>query len=146
MTTIVYDHKAKKIACDSRFTSKGLIINDSGVKFLENEKGVWFFSGKRCDNDYLAKSDHNKKCDVTPDCSAIVSDPNGNVMIVTPSGDYIEFDYLKESFCIGSGCDLAYAALDFGKSAKEAVEYAMTRDIYTGGKVRVYDVVKRTFI
>jgi hypothetical protein len=38
------------------------------------------------------------------------------------------------------------AALDFGKTAKEAVEYAMTRDVYSGGKVHVYDIDKGEFI
>lgn len=41
---------------------------------------------------------------------------------------------------MGSGYQFAIAALDLGKTAKEAVNYAKTRDIYTGGRVRVFDV------
>jgi len=48
-----------------------------------------------------------------------------------------EYKYNKT---MGSGSDFALSAMDFGKSAKEAVEYAMTRDIYTGGNVQVIDV------
>ncbi len=40
----------------------------------------------------------------------------------------------------GSGYAFALAAMDFGKSAKDAVKYAATRDTYTGGRVRVFDV------
>ena len=40
----------------------------------------------------------------------------------------------------GSGFRFALAAMDHGKSAKEAIEYAMTRDIYTGGNIQVIDV------
>ena len=30
--------------------------------------------------------------------------------------------------------------LDYGATAKEAVEYAMAKDVYTGGKVNVFNV------
>ena len=46
----------------------------------------------------------------------------------------------------GSGGEFAIAALDMGKTAKEAVEYAMTRDFYSGGKVHVYDIETGDFI
>ena len=36
---------------------------------------------------------------------------------------------------IGSGCEFALAACDLGKTAVEAVEYASTRDVFTGGGV-----------
>jgi len=36
----------------------------------------------------------------------------------------------------GSGGAWAQAALDFGKTPEEAIKYAMTKDIYTGGKVK----------
>lgn len=40
----------------------------------------------------------------------------------------------------GSGADLAIAAMDLGVSSSEAVEYAATRDIYTGGEVESFDI------
>lgn len=36
---------------------------------------------------------------------------------------------------IGSGWQFALAAMDFGKTAKQAIEYAATRDNGTGGGV-----------
>lgn len=47
---------------------------------------------------------------------------------------------------VGSGGNWALSSLDHGKSAKEAVEYAITKDIYSGGKVHVYDIEKGEFI
>ena len=51
-----------------------------------------------------------------------------------------------DSYAIGSGAEFAMSAMDFGMTAKEAVEYTMTRDIYTGGEVTVFDTVKMQFV
>ena len=40
----------------------------------------------------------------------------------------------------GSGHKFALAALDHGKTAEEAVGYAATRCVYTGGAVQVINV------
>ncbi|WP_210772140.1 hypothetical protein [Rhodanobacter lindaniclasticus] len=40
-----------------------------------------------------------------------------------------------QPLAIGSGWQFAIAAMDFGKTAKQAIEYAMTRDNGTGGGV-----------
>ena len=56
------------------------------------------------------------------------------------------WDKIEYSISKGSGSDFALALIDMGKSAKESIEYAMTRDIYTGGKVHVYDIEKGVFI
>jgi len=41
---------------------------------------------------------------------------------------------------------MALSAVDLGKTAKEAVEHAMARDLFSGGKVHVYDVISAEFI
>jgi ATP-dependent protease HslVU (ClpYQ) peptidase subunit len=44
--------------------------------------------------------------------------------------------FLEAAPCaIGSGQRFALAAMDFGKSASEAVEYACSRDIFSGGQI-----------
>ena len=45
---------------------------------------------------------------------------------------------VEHNRAIGSGNRFALAAMDFGKTAKEAVEYAACRDVYTGGKVESF--------
>jgi len=53
---------------------------------------------------------------------------------------------VDHNYAQGSGDQWALAALDFGDSAREAVEYAMTKDVYSGGKVHVYDIEKAEFL
>ena len=43
-------------------------------------------------------------------------------------------------FAVGTGWKWAIAAMDLGRTAKQAVEYAMTRDVNTGGKVKTFKV------
>jgi hypothetical protein len=53
---------------------------------------------------------------------------------------------LTHNDCKGSGEYFALSALDHEKSAREAVEYSMTRDMFTGGEIHVYDIEKGEFI
>lgn len=145
MTTIVYDHKNKQIAYDSRLTSGDLIVTDESVKHKENEKGLWFFTGSKSDESQLMELVHNDKPEVTPNCSALLV-KDGVCYLVTFDGDYCSVSDNDYNFSIGSGGDFALAALDLGRTAKEAVEYAITRDKNSGGKVHVYDIEKDKFI
>jgi ATP-dependent protease HslVU (ClpYQ) peptidase subunit len=57
--------------------------------------------------------------------------------------------WVENLYCnqgVGSGFKFAISAMDHGKSAKDAVKYAATRDIYTGGKIHVYDIASARFI
>lgn len=150
MTTIVYDHKARQIAVDSRTTSSGLIASDSEQKWHQDESdNIWFLSG--CISDYDLLFDAFKDSDRAFDLQAIPDAISffvrgGSVFLrgVTDKGEAWT-QKLTHNRCIGSGASFALSALDFGKSAKESVEYAMTRDIYTGGKVHVYDIESGDF-
>lgn len=42
---------------------------------------------------------------------------------------------LRGPYAIGSGAQWALAAMDLGKTPQEAVAYACTRDIYSGGEI-----------
>ena len=73
----------------------------------------------------------------------ILSDSSDKVLLVRDevwfiSGFWFEADII--TWGVGSGGTFAYCALDFGKTAKEAVEYAATKDTNTGGKVRVFNL------
>ncbi len=45
---------------------------------------------------------------------------------------------IEGSCAYGSGWKWAQAAMDCGMSAPEAIEYAITKDIYTGGDVHAW--------
>lgn len=150
MTTIVYDHERKQIAIDSRATSSGLIASDSEIKWHNDEHGnIWFLSGCISDYDLLfdAFKDGDRAFDLPaiPDAIAIFV-RGGEVFLrgVTDKGEAWT-QKLTHDRSIGSGSNFGIAALDFGRNAKEAVQYAATRDIYTGGKVYVYDIEKGVF-
>ena len=144
MTTIVYDHKTKQIAVDSRVTRGFDISTDSANKWLYNKSDLWFFCGVIAESQRLIDSvDDSSITDVECKAIAII---NGSVYLVSNEGDKTFVSPIRWNDAIGSGEDYAKAALDFGKSAKEAVEYAMTRDTGTGGKVHVFDVERMEFI
>ena len=145
MTTIIYDHKNKQVAIDSRVTGKGLILSDKEIKYKENDKGLWFFSGAVADNSQLMELVHNDKPDIEPGCQAFLV-KDGACHLVLFNGDYCAISKNNYNHSLGSGGDFALAALDFGKNAKEAVKYAMTKDCYSGGKINVYDIKKAKFI
>jgi len=47
----------------------------------------------------------------------------------------------NQVYSIGSGKQFAYGVMDYGGSAKEAVEIASQRDPYTGGKITEIDLI-----
>lgn len=151
MTTIVYDHKRKQIAIDSRATSNGLIASDECEKWKLADSGeMWFTCGTVCDEDLLIEcfKDGDRAFDlkVIPDANGFVVRGDKVLMRgVTQEGEAWT-QVLTSSRCLGSGSSFGLAALDFGKTAKEAVEYAATRDCYTGGKVHVYDIASAKFV
>jgi len=152
MTTIVYDHKNKLIAVDSRATTlSGLISTDSDKKWFYDDGGnIWFMTGSVCDKDLLLEcfKDGDKAIGLKaiPDASALVV--KGEKVLLRSVSDNGEAWTQELSFskCIGSGASFALAALDFNLSAKESVSYAATRDCFTGGQVHVYDIESREFI
>jgi len=149
MTTIVYDHKNRQIAVDSRATNGGVIVSDQDQKWFYIESELWFMCGAVCDKQLLINSfkDGDSTYDLKqiPDANAfLVRDGEVFMRGVTESGESWTQE-LSSSRCLGSGGNFALAAMDFGKSAKDAIEYAKTRDCYTGGKVHVFNLDSMTF-
>ena len=142
MTTIAYNHKDKHIAVDSRVTAGTFIVCDEAIKFITNDIGLWFIAGSTSDYDEAVTYNHNdkvKNVDNIPDTNCYVV-KNGKCYAVYFDEGYCKHAELKYSAALGSGAGLAVAAMDHGKSAEMAVEYAMTRDSMTGGKVHHFEV------
>lgn len=147
MTTIVYDHKAQQIAVDSRTTGDGIILSDSTLKWVNRPDGsIWFLCGTVCDFDLLVEAvEENKKIESNLECNAFVLQ-NGSVRLVGVDDGKPWSNSIWYSRAIGTGFQFAISALDHGKTAKESVEYAATKDYCTGGKVHVYDIASAKFI
>ena len=146
MTTIVYDHKKKQIACDSRETAAGCIVTDKADKWVNNDTGIWFICGSKSDRYIFTENfNHNDEAPKNIDCSGIVV-IDGVAHKACISDGIFKLDLIVSNEGIGSGGWFSQAAVDLGKTASEAVKYSMTRDMYSGGKVHVYDIKKGEFI
>jgi len=147
MTTIVYDHKAKQIACDSRICKNDVIGSDSFIKYKHIGAELWFFCGTIADANLLVLwFDKGPKPELIPECEALAV-INGKVYHHHVSSDGVAAQFeLEFSEALGSGCKFAISAIDHGKSAAESVEYAMKRDPFTGGKIHVYDIASARFL
>jgi len=140
MTTVAYNHKDKEIAVDSRFSRGDIISTDNGIKVFK-EKGVTFVcAGLTSGYKSLIEMWFSMESKESLMCSAFVVDNGVIYEFGLDSDGVLSKEALSENLCKGSGEFWAMAAMDFGCSAKEAVKYAMTRDMYTGGKIRVIKV------
>ena len=146
MTTIVYDHKNKQVACDSRESGGGVLFTDEAIKYQEVNGDIWFICGSKSDVTlFIEAFHHNAKAPENVHCNGLVVKDGVAYKACDEDGIY-KLDELPCNEALGSGGWLAMAAVDLGETAKQAVEYAMTRDLFTGGKVHVYDIVKGEFI
>lgn len=72
-----------------------------------------------------------------------VADDGLSCLVLNLDGSLCSYDKHGNVFpevapvAIGSGTRFALAAMDFGKNAEDAVNYACTRDVYSGGLVTV---------
>lgn len=146
MTTIAC--KDGIIACESRVTSDGLIVDNDCNKGVKRNGKIWFFAGREADEDLLVRAVEGgpaRKYGKFVECFAVIVD---GARITTASIDGYE-GYTKHTesgkipFAIGSGSSYALGAMAHGATAEEAVEIAKTLDIYSGGKVRTFKIKKR---
>lgn len=137
MTTIAYHHDSKTIAVDSRMTMRGVISSDNHNKIIQKDNATFVLCGSTCDFDeFMALQKGEKhKGELDLDASGI------KIINSIPFYVFMHDNVMCEekivcNLTLGSGAKFATAAMDFGKSAREAVEYAITRDIYSGGEVK----------
>lgn len=142
MTTIAYRHKDRQIAVDSRVSCDSLIISDHAIKHIKVGTDYWFIAGALHDHQLLIDIVNGEKA-VTNEIEAygFRVDKSGNVdLCSTDERGNATISPIHYDYAIGSGFEFALAAMDFGKNAPAAIEYAMTRDNATGGKILVFDI------
>jgi len=148
MTTIVYDHANRQIAIDGRTTSGSVINTETAEKWIQDGDDFWFICGPVSDKERLINHINATAPDAPKweiECSAfLVSGGSVYHCVVTENGEPCK-SQIKYSDSMGSGGVFALAALDHGKSAKDAVAYAATRDAGTGGKIMVMNVETMEF-
>lgn len=135
MTTIAYCDGV--IAYDSRCCKGDMIATDDYDKRYKLKGWNFFLAGTICDMErFMEAVVAGKESDTEWDVEGFAVDPKGKLWDVGGEGWRVHLQGVSRA--CGSGGNFALAAMDFGCSAKKAVEYAGTRDSNTGGRVRTY--------
>ena len=138
MTTIIYDHKNKQIACDSMVTIGSRIASYSFNKFIRVGDKTWFICGSPSWTDVIVNLKNGDKIpDYIKDVGVLML-TKGSLYYCVEDDGYFAISKCDYNIGVGSGRTLAIAALDHGKTARHAIEYAATKDCYTGGDIRVF--------
>lgn len=141
MTTIAY--KDGVIAYDSRVTRGSLIDHDDYEKLIHRQGHRFLLTGSGCDFEALLDEFFGVKLGDKPlEASGLVVS-NGRLCQIghdAESGFWMDEVWAERPFATGSGRDFALAAMDMGATAKEAVEIAAKRDVYTGGTIRTLTI------
>jgi len=148
MTTIAY--KSGVIAYDSQMTAGEVISDLNFNKQIIKDGHRFFFGGvswlcPKFIESYFAGKNLIKLIDenVDPQIGALIVDPDGLLFESAIDQEDVlwlcEVD-LNSCTALGSGSPFALTAMDMGATAKQAVAMAAKRDLYTGGKIRTFEV------
>lgn len=167
MTTIAL--KDMKVAYDSNTTDSGIIIINTSDKMIldENNLSICFHTGNvESRDDYLdiyrehkdnwgSNFTYRKKLKNENYFNSMFLMVNYFLRIISilefipeANGDKRRLSYsnmvipLNSTHALGSGRQFAYGVMDYGGSAEDGVKIAAIRDIYTGGKINVTDIVE----
>jgi ATP-dependent protease HslVU (ClpYQ) peptidase subunit len=140
MTTIAY--KDGIIAYDSQITRGDTITYDDYEK-CHDVNGVKFFcSGAVPDYQALFDAYFGGKPSAPIDAMAIVLDGEQLLLVAVDNdtGLWKSPIIMDRPYAIGSGSPYAFAAMDMGGTAYQAVEAAKKRDTSTGGLIRTLTI------
>lgn len=146
MTTIVYDHKNKQIAVDSRCTAcSGIILSDNYDKFRHQGDETWFLCGNVSDIPDIMELKHRDEYESIIEADAFMV-KDGKCYLVSPYNKKCSHTELEYDHALGSGYQFALSGLHFTGCAKKAVEFAITKDSNSGGEVKLFDIKSNSFI
>lgn len=140
MTTIAY--KDGVFAYDSRRCAGSKIVDNDFEKCIESGGVMFFITGAVCDAKKLIAGYFGEPISGVVECSALAFD-SGNVLLLgwqQDEGVWVDNLPIMKPYALGSGSDHAWTAMDMGASAAQAVEMAMKRDTFTGGRVRTFKI------
>jgi ATP-dependent protease HslVU (ClpYQ) peptidase subunit len=137
MTTIATDGKV--IASDSRITCGSIIATDKDEKIFKGKKGsIIGCAGSRADIEkfrcWCLEGKSKNEIPELENFSAIELTSSGKVY---GYGDSCYRIKVEAPHAIGTGGDIALGAMLSGIAPKEAVQIAIKKDVWSGGKVVV---------
>lgn len=134
MTTIAIDKDT--ISADGRVSWNGIIAQDDCVKVKKIDGVIFAWMGDEASALSLLEYVRGATQEVAADLDGyVLSIGDGEVLHHCVKGGVYTADTVNIPYAFGSGQHFALSALDMGKTSKEAVKYAMTRDPSTGGKI-----------
>jgi 20S proteasome alpha/beta subunit len=135
MTTLAY--RDGELATDSRITAGDMIVSDKRTKVHRLRDGsLMAWAGAVQDAELLLRAMRNTSSAPHPklqDISALHLRVDGSLW------EYEGEAWVKQDpgyYATGSGSPYAFAAMDAGATAKEAIRIAIKRDANSGGKVQ----------
>lgn len=144
MTTVAFD--GKTLASDSRSCIGDMIYEEDAQKLFTDIGPFVVLGIAGVYQDGMDTMDMIQDFSKIDHVRGISVEDIGHVSILGITKDGRLWSYAGEKSCelrmdkpfaIGSGADFALAAMDLGKTAKEAVEYASTRDLGTNNIIQV---------
>jgi ATP-dependent protease HslVU (ClpYQ) peptidase subunit len=149
MTTFAYSKADNIIAIDGRVTAGSRIVSDVDKKYIKKGKNVYFTIGGLADAmrliDLVEAGLEEIGDDNVYECQLVLAAIPPVEIYVNEAGYIESVPIIEDLYTLGSGGDHALTALDLGRTPKQAVQHAMTRDICSGGKIIQYDLTKGKF-
>lgn len=149
MTTFAYSRKENMIAIDGRVTAGSRIVSDNDKKYIKKGNNLYFTIGGVADAnrliDLVEAGIEETSDDNLYDCQLILATVPPLEIYVNEAGYIEHVPVIEDVYTLGSGGDYALSAMDLGKTPKQAVQYATTRDMCSGGKIVQYDLTKGKF-
>ena len=141
MTTIAWD--GVSVAADGRESDGGIIASDNRKKIIKSKDLIFGYCGSVPDGEHLIDIVVNGSDILKNDLNAnLITIQDGQILMHGVSGGCLNSWEPATPYAMGSGEQFAIAAMDMGMNAKDAVKYAMTRDLGTGGKITNIKYIK----
>jgi len=145
MTTIAVSKNSMVMASDGRGCGFNMIVTDNQKKIKHFQDCIIGFSGDSGMLDLFCKEYQGE--DIQEALDRVIKkqgeDEMWGMIVLNKEGlifschhkAQILTEIKSNHWAIGSGSYWAIAAMDFRQSPKQAIDYAMTRDECTGGKI-----------
>jgi ATP-dependent protease HslVU (ClpYQ) peptidase subunit len=135
MTTLIITEKG--FYSDSQVTAGDTVLSSDYDKIFMYKGRIIAVTGNPCElTHYIKKYIDGESFENKSQKGCCMIRFDGETRMISFYDNRVEDTIEIFTRCLGSGGDWAQAALDFGKTPKEAIRYAMTKDPYTGGKVK----------
>ena len=131
-------HNTNEVACDSREVCGNRISSDSKKKWRRLNNSLVFLTGDTAHAEILLEA-FKKNEPTDQELNAQLMVVNSGIVYTIYNGSLNMYPSY-ENDAIGSGGEIAIAALDHGVSTLEAVEYAISKNTSCGGDIHVFDV------